>query len=50
MEVLKWSSLLRDILPRVGCPVTGGRTCQSIPTKRKKARDFINGFEQEKHV
>lgn len=38
MEVLKWSSLLRDILPRVGCPVTGGRTCQSIPTKRKKSK------------
>lgn len=38
MEVLKWSSLLRDVLPRLGSPDKGGRTCQSIPTKRKEKK------------
>jgi hypothetical protein len=36
MEVLKCSSLFKDILPRGGSPDIGGRTCQSIPTTRKK--------------
>ena len=35
MEVLKWSSLWRDLLPRVGGLDKGGCTCQSIPTKSK---------------
>ena len=38
---------MRDTLPKVGSPDKGGRTCQSIPTKGKEARDFINSSKQE---